>query len=363
MRRAITGMKGSRRHMAGLSLIELMVALVLGLLVVAAAIGIFLSNRQAYRTTESVGRVQESTRMAFELMARDVREAGGNACNASGESGSIAGTPLVNVLANPAANWWSNWGNVPGTGRLNGALVGYGTGNAVPGLTTGTGNAQRMAGTEALVVLSGGSRVAVVDAHAPGSHAFTVMDAGHGFQTGDVLLVCGQDNTGITTPADATGRVITSSAIFRMTNGGGSTVIQHEAGGGNATGELGPCLPSCPATFGQHASISRVRAAVWYIGNGTDGPALYQAMLGGGGNVTNQEIIPGVTGMALQYLLRGAANYVDVGAVPADGWGNVVAVRMTLQLESSGPDGNTGTDGNPIRRQLVQVANLRNRSL
>ena len=155
MRRAITGMKGSRRLMAGLSLIELMVALVLGLLVVAAAIGIFLSNRQTYRTTESVGRVQESARVAFELMARDVREAGGNACNASGESGSIAGVPLVNVLANPAANWWSNWGNVPGTGRLNGALVGYGPGNAVPGLSTGVGNAQRMAGTEALVVLTG----------------------------------------------------------------------------------------------------------------------------------------------------------------------------------------------------------------
>ena len=54
MRRAITGMKGSRRLMAGLSLIELMVALVLGLLVVAAAIGIFLSNRQTYRTTAAM---------------------------------------------------------------------------------------------------------------------------------------------------------------------------------------------------------------------------------------------------------------------------------------------------------------------
>ncbi|MFP3416601.1 prepilin-type N-terminal cleavage/methylation domain-containing protein, partial [Bacillus sp. SIMBA_074] len=46
----------------GFSLIELMIALVLGLLVVGAAIGIFLSNRQTYQATEGVGRAQEGVR-------------------------------------------------------------------------------------------------------------------------------------------------------------------------------------------------------------------------------------------------------------------------------------------------------------
>ena len=46
MRRAITGMKGSRRLMAGLSLIELMVALVLGLLVAGVVASFIWPERE-----------------------------------------------------------------------------------------------------------------------------------------------------------------------------------------------------------------------------------------------------------------------------------------------------------------------------
>ena len=48
----------ARRATRGFSLIEMMIAMVLGLLVVGAAIGIFVSNQQAYRATEGLGRVQ-----------------------------------------------------------------------------------------------------------------------------------------------------------------------------------------------------------------------------------------------------------------------------------------------------------------
>ena len=58
----------ARRAARGFSLIEMMIAMVLGLLVVGAAIGIFVSNQQAYRATEGLGRVQENVRMAFEMM-------------------------------------------------------------------------------------------------------------------------------------------------------------------------------------------------------------------------------------------------------------------------------------------------------
>ncbi|MDR7067683.1 type IV pilus assembly protein PilW [Pseudoxanthomonas japonensis] len=65
----------------GLSLIELMVALVLGLLVVGAAFAIFQSNQLTYRSNEGLNRMQESARIAFELMSADVRAAGGNSCS------------------------------------------------------------------------------------------------------------------------------------------------------------------------------------------------------------------------------------------------------------------------------------------
>jgi type IV pilus assembly protein PilW len=41
----------------GFSLVELMISITLGLLIVAATLSIFASNKQAYRTTENLGRV------------------------------------------------------------------------------------------------------------------------------------------------------------------------------------------------------------------------------------------------------------------------------------------------------------------
>src|SRR3546814_391989 len=56
----------------GFTLIELMVAMVLGLLVVAAAGSLFMSSRKVYGTTASINRIQENQRIAFEMLARDV---------------------------------------------------------------------------------------------------------------------------------------------------------------------------------------------------------------------------------------------------------------------------------------------------
>jgi len=71
----------ARKQVAGFSLIELMVALVLGLLVAGAALAILQSNQATYRSNEGLNRVQENARIAFELMSRDIRAAGGSACS------------------------------------------------------------------------------------------------------------------------------------------------------------------------------------------------------------------------------------------------------------------------------------------
>jgi len=64
----------------GFTLIELMIALVLGIFVIIAVSSIFLSGRQAYGTTQGLNRIQENQRMAFEMMAADIRSAGSYAC-------------------------------------------------------------------------------------------------------------------------------------------------------------------------------------------------------------------------------------------------------------------------------------------
>ena len=61
---------------SGLSLIEVMVSLTIGIIILAALGYFFLSSTQINRTTDDVSRMQESGRNALELMGRSIRQAG-----------------------------------------------------------------------------------------------------------------------------------------------------------------------------------------------------------------------------------------------------------------------------------------------
>jgi type IV pilus assembly protein PilW len=71
----------SGARMGGFGLIELMIAMVLGLVVMGAAFAVFMSNQSTFRANEGLNRIQENARVAFELMSRDIRAAGGTACS------------------------------------------------------------------------------------------------------------------------------------------------------------------------------------------------------------------------------------------------------------------------------------------
>jgi Tfp pilus assembly protein PilW len=60
---------------AGVSLVELMVALVLGLFLIFGAVTIYSKSRSTYRTTEAVARLQETGRYAMDAIEPDVRMA------------------------------------------------------------------------------------------------------------------------------------------------------------------------------------------------------------------------------------------------------------------------------------------------
>ena len=66
---------------AGFGLIELMIAMVLGLIVLGAAIAVFQSNQRSYSANEGQNRVQENARAAYEMVTRDIRATGGSACS------------------------------------------------------------------------------------------------------------------------------------------------------------------------------------------------------------------------------------------------------------------------------------------
>ena len=60
----------------GMSLIEVMVAMTIGLIILAALGYFFISSNQINRSTDDVSRMQENGRNALELMGRAIRQAG-----------------------------------------------------------------------------------------------------------------------------------------------------------------------------------------------------------------------------------------------------------------------------------------------
>ena len=65
-----------RARMRGMNLIELMTALLIGLLLIAGALTVYMQSRNSYRTTDTAARMQETARYAFDVIEPDVRLAG-----------------------------------------------------------------------------------------------------------------------------------------------------------------------------------------------------------------------------------------------------------------------------------------------
>lgn len=71
----------SRRHAAaGFSLVEMMIALVLGTLLMMGLVQVFAASRAAYATSEGMARTQENGRFAMEYLQQDLRMGGHFGC-------------------------------------------------------------------------------------------------------------------------------------------------------------------------------------------------------------------------------------------------------------------------------------------
>ena len=63
-------------HHAGFTLIELMIAMLIGLVLIGGVIIVFLSAQQAIAQAQATSRLQENLRFASDFLVRDIRNAG-----------------------------------------------------------------------------------------------------------------------------------------------------------------------------------------------------------------------------------------------------------------------------------------------
>ncbi|MDV0439440.1 PilW family protein [Xanthomonas sacchari] len=312
------------RRQSGFNLIELMISMLLGLLVVGAAIGIFLSNRQTYTATEGLSRIQEAARTGFEMMAQDIREAGGNPCD--------SGLPVANVLNNPTATWWTNWA-LPLTGYEN----------------SNPSNLTVTAGTDAIQILSAGTGGATVTAHNAATQTLTLNAAAPDLHSNAIMLLCDRQQL----------------AVLQMNSVSG-TSASYSSGGLNACNRLGRLPGVCVAgsnnyTYEINSILTEVRAVRWYIAPSSGGAAgatsLYQEVIAPGGTSQKNEIADGVTGLQFKYLSTGGTAYVDANAVA--NWANVIAVQVSMTVSSTTV---AGAGKPPVTRTFSTIVSIRNRN-
>lgn len=81
------------KNQQGMTLIEILIAMVLGSFLLGGVYKIFLGSNQNYRLQENLSRIQESGRFAMEFISRDVRMADFRGCYTTGSvAGAISGT-------------------------------------------------------------------------------------------------------------------------------------------------------------------------------------------------------------------------------------------------------------------------------
>lgn len=352
MSRPLPPGRPARQGARGLSLVEVLVSLVLGLAVLLGVVSLYLANRDLLRSHEGVAQIQENGRFAFERLLREVRQAGHVPC----------GTRLdANTLRNKDSATMAWWADTDGS-----PLRVFGSTQATAGIVaSGSNPGERLAGTGAILVLRPSDDPdllrPVLD-HDRQARRFTLSSVGD-LRANDIVMAC----DGL------------RSALFQATAVNASArSLEHQATGLNCTDRLGgvglQCLNPFDAMFRPElgAFIARWDPAFWYVGANDQGTrSLYRIGLNaGGGSSTNpgrQEMVRDVHDLQAEALTR---DEVQGGTLAPD-WrapadlppGNpatdqVVSLRITLTLRSGEK---AGTDGQPLERRMVAVATLRNR--
>jgi type IV pilus assembly protein PilW len=352
-------------HQHGLSLIELMISMVIGLVLVGGVLSIFVSTNQTAKLNDNLMRVQENARGAFEVMARDIREAGQNPCGSR---------KVANVLRSGGSiPVWTDW-NL-------GTLRGYdNTEDETAIKAIGTTNTARVTGTDAVLVIRTGQDENTVASHDTVDKRF-VLTAKSNYKENDIAFVC-----------DALGSAIFQ--IYAVSSSGGviGKNIDHQAdvtnmNCGNFLSYSTP-VTTCPTTLKTfdntqpatpEVKIAPLITSFWYVGyvgSTQSKRSLYRSSItrsGTGGTtiiMATDEIIPDVQDLQITYLTRDgttgalATNWVDATAVTD--WVDdntamqVVAVKLDLTLQTT--DKVSATQ-NPIQRHLIHVVALRNRDV
>tara|TARA_R110002126_G_scaffold16527_28_gene66096 strand:+ start:52 stop:1053 length:1002 start_codon:yes stop_codon:yes gene_type:complete len=294
----------------GFSLVELMIAMVLGLLVLGGVIGVFIANQATSRANMALSELQNTARLSFQLMSQDIRNAGFSGCNNSMQ--------IANAIAIAGVRPdWVQWNSALGTGNGFG-LLGLAAPTPINGLAP-------TPGTQALrVMFAAGNSNTISDYD--GSKF--ILNANSVVPAGSLAIACDENMASIFQVTTAVGDEITHTATGLNADANLDFVFEDEW----APGAAGP------RDFTNNAMLMRFESIAWFVAPSRDDEAvnsLYRASIIGDRQV-NEEVLFGVADLQLLYLNGVSGNFETAAAVTAaNNWGRVIAVNVTVQLDNA----------------------------
>ncbi len=105
-----TGCLAPCKTQRGITLIELMIAITLGLLLMVVISNLFLGSKQSYRSQDNLARLNENGRFAIELLEKNIREASFFAMSFVAPTAYATNSPVSFGIAPPAIAGVNNAG-------------------------------------------------------------------------------------------------------------------------------------------------------------------------------------------------------------------------------------------------------------
>jgi type IV pilus assembly protein PilW len=319
-------MKFNPIKQAGFGLVELMIAVTLGILLSTAVVQVFLATSTSSKMLDSMAQIQENARFAMRFLSREIRMAGYMGC-------SSIGAASFNNIAEPTSI--ANFS--PAT-----ALVGFddvGAGDAMSAVE-GTDRFTIRRASDEFVTITGNLT--------PDNANIKIEDNSIGFVKSDFVMVTDCLN----------------GDMFRITNtpkkkGEGTATLTH-ANGSNSDNRLSKIYTGEAEVFGFQVTDFFIADTGRKSSAGNPVNALYfqRLTLTSGGVTTGPvELVEGIENMQLSYGVdTNADRAVDVyqtGAEVAD-WATVLSVRIELIMYGS-EDNVVGKTGS-VNAQLLNDA-------
>ncbi len=291
----------TRRDAAGLSLVELLIAMTIGLILLLGLMQVFSASRAAYQLSEGIARTQENARFAMDFLQRDIRMAGHFGCvNDQAHLVKNEGDPVVHLGAALASTHPLNFNfsvqgfEANGTAPGGASVIGSPAASWTPGLPGSISALSPIPGSDIIVLryLAGPGVPVTAIGGVPGGETLQVAASGW-----SVLASDGVSQPSLYAVADCSHADVFPAA--GAVPGAGDAVTTVQVSSPVPATELQTRYTSQPA--GQ-AMLYRAESVVYYVAEGASGiPALWRARADSTGvYALAEELVEGVE--ALQFL-------------------------------------------------------------